>query len=272
VSCPDVQQAARGTLVVLPADQPHGMVMILLGGLGTGFEGVNRRFVGTLQGDGMDVVILSWDDTWLQSAPGESVGPKRLACRSATAIAWAHDNLYTPLNVAAPDTGGCGFCLHGNSAGASQIAYSLSFYGLGSKVNGAILSGGPPHAAIAKGCLREQGFAYDQIQARTIDLSYGYSNGGPCMAADSSWTKTWEKDSVDSGGVYSFPSTRVAFIFVEGDPTPGPEHGTLYLDKLEAAETPYLSHTEIPGGDHTIEALPNGRAALEQAVMATATG
>jgi len=220
----------------------------------------------------MDVVILSWDDTWLASAPGETIGPKRLACRSATTIAWTHDHLYEPLHTAAPATGACGFCLHGNSAGSSQIAYSLSFYGVAPMVNGAILSGGPPHAAMQKGCLKEPGYRYDQTEARTMDLSYGFANGGPCLAGDSSWTDTWEKDSVDSGGVYSFPTTRISFIFVEGDPTPGPAHGQFYLDKLEAAKTPYLSHIEIPGNDHTIESFPGGRAALEQAVMASGSG
>src|SRR5262245_38783001 len=35
VSCPDVQDPGRGTLVEFPtAGQPHGMIMILLGGLG----------------------------------------------------------------------------------------------------------------------------------------------------------------------------------------------------------------------------------------------
>jgi len=270
VSCPNVRTPAQGKLVVLPAQgQPKGMIMMLLGGTGTGFYGVSRMFVRTLQADGQDVVILSWVDPWLQSAPGEAVGPKTLACRSATAIAWTHDHLYAPVHGASTANRTCGFCLQGNSGGASQIAYSLSFYGVASIVDAAVLSGGPPHAAIARGCLQEPGFGYSTMETGTIDLSYGFSANGPCAGGDQSYADKWERDSVESGGVYTFPNTRISFVFVQDDPTVGPAHGMVYLDKLDKAGTPFLSHTVIPGNRHTIESLPNGRETLEQELVGT---
>jgi hypothetical protein len=133
-------------------------------------------------------------------------------------------------------------------------------------INAAVMTGGPPHAGLAKGCMLEDGYGYDKLELQTIDLSYGYDKGGgPCETQDQSFTDRWNADSPDTGGgVYSFPKTRIAFVFVEGDPTPGPIHGKLYYDALKKAGTQYVTETVIPGTDHTIQSLPNGRAALEQ--------
>jgi hypothetical protein len=271
VTCPQVEAPAAGDLIVTPASTaPKGLVMILLGGRGTGMEGVTRAFLQMLRSDRFETVILSWQDSWLEASPGETVGPKRLACRSATAIKWAHDNLYQALGAAPPGLGGCGFCLHGNSGGASQIAYALSFYGLDKIVDAAVLSGGPPHAALAKGCLREPEYAFDKISARIIDASYGFlDEGGPCEKADPSFADHWNQDSADAGGVYKIPDTRVAFVFVQGDPTVGPSHGKVYLEKLQAANSPCVTDRTIPGTMHTIELMPNGRTALAQALLAS---
>jgi hypothetical protein len=271
VDCPDVEAPAQGTFFEsAPSGNPRGLVMILVGGRGLGFEGVNRSFVQTLNLDGFETVVLSWVDSWLEASSGEMVGPKRLACRAATAIKWVHDNLYEQLGAPAPALGACGFCLHGNSGGATQTAYALSFYGLGSVVDAAVVSGGPPHAALAKGCLDEPGYAYDTISARIIDASYGFlDGGGPCERRDASFTHRWEQDSIDVGGQYEFESTRIAFIFVEGDPTPGPDHGKVWEAKLKAAHSPHMSEEIIPGTEHTIELLPNGREALEKALQAS---
>jgi len=270
VSCPHVRAAARGNLVVVgPTGSPRGVVVILLGGLAQGFEGVNRQFVSSLSSDGFEVVVLSWVDSWLQSSPGEQVGPKRLACRAATAVRWTYDHLYQALGAPREGLGGCGFCLHGNSGGASQTAYALSFYGLDDIVDAAIMSGGPPHAGLAAGCLQQDGYTFDTNSAHIIDLSYGFPNGnGPCERHDATYRSHWDQDSVDVGGVYKYPRARIAFVFVSGDPTVGPQHGMLYEAKLKKAKTPYLSVKDIAGNKHTIESLPNGRATLESELLA----
>jgi hypothetical protein len=245
------------------------MVVITVGGLGVGMEGVHRGFVSGLNRDGFEVVIVSWTDSWLESAPSEEAGPARLACRAATAILWVHDNLYQDLGVSQSEVGRCGFCLTGNSGGATQIAYALSFYGLAGIVDAAVLSAGPPHAAIDEGCMAEnQGLAYVGIAARNIDLSYGFSGGeGACARRDQTFLEQWNQDSVDTGGVYSFPDTRIVFVFVEGDPSGGVEHGRFYLERLRAADTPMVSEKSIPGVEHTCGALEPCRAALEDALL-----
>ncbi len=272
VSCPDVQQSAMGNFIVVPpTGSLKGVVVVTLGGLGFGTQQVGNPMVESLVQDGFKTVIIHWKDSWLQSASGEQVGPKRLGCRPATAIQWVYDTYYRPLGLH-PGLGVCGFCLTGNSGGSSQIAYSLSTYGLANIVNAAVMSGGPPHAALAKGCLQQAPYSYPPNSAHIIDLSYGFdgtvaTGNGPCIRHDSSYTKRWEQDSVDTGGVYDFPTTRVMFIFVSGDPTVGPPHGKDYLAKLQASHTPYVSSETIPGDVHSIDQLPAGRAAIETALQ-----
>jgi len=228
-------------------------------------------FIAQLAQDGLEVVIVSWQDSWLESAPGEEVGPARLACRSATAIRWVHDNLYQQLGAPKAAKGACGFCLHGNSGGASQVGYALSLYGLGGIVDAAVMSGGPPHAALAKGCLQEGDFAYAGTAVRHIDLSYGFPRGGgPCERQDQSFQANWDRDSLESaGGTYKLTHTRIVFLFVSGDDTSGPAHGKVYLAKLQDAGSPYVSSQTITGTEHEIERLPQGRDALEQALLAS---
>ena len=255
--------------VVFPARPARGLVVVLVGGLGTGFEGLSQPFLKGLAARGLEIVIVSWVDPWLVASPGEKVGPKRLACRAATAIKWVHDNLYRQLGSPGGAVGACGFCLTGNSGGSSQIGYSLSFYGLGNIVNAAILTDGPPHTALAKGCLGVAGYAFDRLSARKMDSAYGFSSGGPCSRHDSSFTSTWNRDSVDQGGVYKFPRTRIVFVFVSGDPTVAPAHGKLYVSALRKAKSPLVSERIVPGNLHNIEQVPAGRDAIEAALLSS---
>jgi hypothetical protein len=269
VSCPDLEQAARTQLLVFsPGADARGTVVILLGGRGGELNGVTRPFMQTLVQDGLQVVVVSWEDAWLTAGSGEEVGPVGLGCRPATTIAWVHDNLYREIGEPEAGLGGCGFCLTGNSGGASQIGYALSFYGLNDMVDAAVLSGGPPHAAIDKGCLGEPNYAYDVPSSRIIDESWGFiGGGGPCELHDRSYLERWRAGSLEHGGDYEFRRTRVAFVFVEGDPTVGPAHGMDYLAQLQEA-SPFVSHRTIGGDNHTIQLLPQGRAALEDALLA----
>jgi hypothetical protein len=276
VSCPDVQKEAAGTLQVMaPGGSPRGLVMVFIGGLGTGFaqtEGVNPQFLHDLVGQGFEVVVDLWTDSWLQSAPGEQVGSARLGCRPATAIDWTYKNMYRKLGVGKKGVGVCGFCLTGNSGGSSQIAYALSLYGMGSIVNAAVMSGGPPHAAIAKGCLQQSGYAYDARSSDILDYSWGFADhSGPCFHHDASYTARWDASSVDlAGGVYDLPSTRIEFVFGSLDPTVGPSHGKDYLAKLRADHSPMVSEVTVQGAQHGMSYSPQGRATLEHGIMSGA--
>ena len=274
VDCPKVQQAAEGTLIAQgPGGNPKGIVLGFIGTRGTGTEGLNQQWVTAMTGDGYEVIVVSWDNRtpWLQATPGEEVGPKLLACRPATAIKWIHDNIYDQLGSQPKADGVCGFCMTGNSGGGSQIAYSLSFYGVAGMVDAAVLTGGPPHTSLDQACLGpDPDLQFDFNSASLVDLSYGFlkKGSGPCTRHDQSFADKWHEDSVDVGGTYRFPHTRIVFIFVAGDHTPAPPHGTLYYDQLKAAGSPLISPPEqVPGTGHTIMLLPEGRAAVEAALV-----
>jgi hypothetical protein len=272
VDCPNLQQKADGTLIAAgPGSQPRGLVMGFVGTLGTGTEGLSKQWVDDMVATGFEVVVVSWGDQtpWLQSAPGEQVGPKLLACRPATTIEWVHDNIFEPLGLPSTAEGVCGFCATGNSGGASQIAYAISFYGVANLLDAAVLTSGPPHTALDKACLGpDPGLQFDPDSASIVDLSYGFARStGPCVAHDESFAETWLKDSVDSAGTYSFPHTRVAFLFVQGDHTAAPFHGKLYLERLHAAGSPIVTDRTIPGTSHTIMTFPEGRQAVEDELL-----
>ena len=271
VDCPGVQEPAEGTLIAEGPGQARALVMGFVGTLGTGTIGLSKQWVADMVAQGFEVVVVSWADQtpWLTSSSGEEIGPKVLACRPATAIAWTHDNIYRQLGVSSPGAGACGFCATGNSGGASQIAYALSFYGVGSLLDAAVLTSGPPHTALDKACLGpDPNLRFDADSSSIVDLSYGFAPGtGPCTHQDESFAERWRKDGIDAGGTYSFPRTRVAFLFVAGDHTAAPFQGRLYAEKVMSAGSPMVSDDTVPGFNHTIMTFPEGRQAVEDALL-----
>ena len=280
VACPGVQRAARGFMrTVRPAGKANGVILFFSGGGGTGYWGRGARsgeFFQELAREGKISVEIRWQDAWLTAAPGEAIGPARLACRPATIIRWAHDNLFRPLGVTGGALGSCGFCITGNSGGATQVSYALSHYGLDTILDAVVPSGGPPHAAMAKGCLRnpaEQNYWYAESSAGTIDRSYGFvgRGDGPCARHDPSFVPRWLADSVDtSGDDYVHPRTRIVFLFGAQDRI---QNGFPldYIARLRAAGSPLVSVVVAPNTPHATMSTPEGLAAFRAALLAGAT-
>lgn len=284
VDCPGVQQPDDAALdVIRPSGSPRGLVMFWSGGGGTKlwateaenaegtssptggktvFEPAARKgtaLLHTFAQNGFMTVQVRWLRPWLASAPGEEVGPARLACRGATLMKWVHDTLYTPLGVN-PKGLACGFCVTGNSGGASMIAYALAFYGLGAIVVGAVMSGGPPHAALAKGCLGPPPFQYSQSLLTNFDASYGFlpPRHGPCWLHDRSWVPRWNRDGVDTGGsTYDYPRTRILLLLGAQDPTGVGPHEMVYYERTKA-RSPDVQQVTIPSMTHAITASDSG--------------
>ncbi len=275
--CPNVRQAAQGIFAVsLPAGSPRGLIMFFSGAYGTEWwsagGGLAGDFINHLLRNGVEVVQVKWIDSWLISSPGEDSGSGNLACRPATAVRWIHDSLYSPLGIK-NSIGRCGFCITGNSGGASQVAYSLSFYGLASIVDAAIPTSGPPHAAQDKGCLRDPSQAsywYDAEATIHIDASYGFAQNqqGPCALHDPAWQGQWVAQSVDTGAnSLVYPTTRVVFIIGGLDPSSAPAHAGDFYDALVAASSPMVSWEFVPTMGHGIQLSRDGLAALQQAIL-----
>lgn len=275
VRCPGTG-SVDGFMATAPATATTvGVVVFYSGTLGTeywsGESAMALSRLDALRGDGFEVIQVRWTAGWLVAPAGQTLGPALLACRPATVAKWIHDQVYVPLNLH-PPLGACGYCLTGNSGGASQIAYALAFYGLDGLVNAAVPTSGPVHAALTKGCLLSPGYEYQRTQAQTIDKSYGYVSPpqglGPCVTHDPSWTPVWNADSVDLGGTdYLYATTRIEIIIGGLDDSRAPAHAQDFDQALASAGTPYLKLTLVAQMGHQITNSVGGLNALQAALL-----
>jgi hypothetical protein len=249
--------------------------MFFSGAFGTQHWATNsmsNAWLTSLAAAGYEVVQVSWATPgWESASSGEDAGQAHVACRPATVIRWVHDNLFQSLGAPGGGVGVCGFCVTGNSGGASQISYALAYYGLAPILNGVFPSSGPPHAALAKGCLNQAGFEYGPYALQIIDSSNGYVGAsGPCAKHDPSFTTRWNQESVDTNGTsYYYPTTRLHFIFGGQDTQSAKTHAGDYLARLSG--TPMIAQETVASMAHEIEASPLGMAALLATIQAGAT-
>ena len=280
VVCPGVTEPRIAfTATRMPLGSPRGMVVFFAGDFGqdwwAGEEPGSTAFLGRLQAQGFVTVQVRWETGWSIAAPGEDAGTGHLACRASSMIRWIHDHRYVPLHVPAGPIGQCGFCITGNSAGASQVSYALSFYGLDVILDGVFPTSGPPQAAQDKGCLRRQGengYAYGS-NAPVIDQAHGFlTTAGPCERADPTFLSRWLAESVDTGGRdFIHPETRVSFIHSDND-FPTVPHVLDYIARLRAAGTPFLTEKVVPGMPHRIQTSAAGLEALFRGILGSTTG
>ena len=174
-----------------------------------GWRVVQTRWVGA-SGEG-------W---YLTDPPTPPLGPPTLAARSATILRKIH-TLYCRGGVD-------NMCVTGQSGGGSQMAYSLTHYGCKDIVRRALLSGGPPHGALAKMCGNVTGYGGTLFQGTNqIDHSYGQpdspfgamgTNITPAQAA--SWGRKFRFDIplLNGLGGYANPFVpAVTYDFTSGD-------------------------------------------------------
>jgi len=277
VTCSGLERPARGLLEVQrPSRSPRGLVLYFSGQSGQqpwvipSTDQVTLPFMQGMAGAGIMNVLVAWEEPWLVSAPGEEAGPARLACRAASLVRYVHDTMYAQLGVH-PSPEQCGFCLAGESGGASEVAYALSRYGLAGMVDAAVLAGGMPFASIEKGCLQTTSpYYYGPASSKFVDAAYGFrpSQKGPCSAARASFRTRWMADSVNSpDAVLSYPHTRLQIIVGGEDTSPAIPLGRDYVAALRAAGTPFLSVQEVPGLSHGIASSPAGLKAVRAALL-----
>jgi hypothetical protein len=110
---------------------------------------------------------------------------RTLACRYATAARWIFDHVHAGGNAAL-------FAAQGTSGGASQIAFALAYYGIGSLLKLANLGGGPP------GC--------------PLCSPDGQHGPEPLLPA--------APPAVNRDPLLSYPDTAVHFFLGQNEPTP----------------------------------------------------
>lgn len=309
VSCPDVRDDARGILgITRPEGSARGVVMLFSGGLGTGWwAGENQLvadFFRRLGDAGLTIVMVRWIDSWMVSAPGESVGAARLACRVASVVDWVHANLYdrAPRVTKEPGSPGrpslCGFCISGFSGGSSQVLYALAYYGLDRILDGVVPTGALPHAGQYISCQRFPGtFGYENwyttLHIQILDASYGFGlpvppfgnpntsppfGSGPCATNDSLFIPRWIADSIDTGGNdYFHPTTAIQFIWGEQDNAPSGAPGVAnapwvayayrYLARLLCEGSPYVTTQLVPNTPHAVQSTAEGLATIAHALL-----
>lgn len=273
LSCPD-SPVTRAEMAVGIHTGPATGLAVFFSGLGGNLYWAQRTDVGTfftdLRASGIEVVLVRWRESWIDAEPGNPVGPARLACVGATIMKWVHDTIYTDLGVS-PAPGRCGFCVTGNSGGASMVTYALARYGLEDVVDGLIPTSGPPHAALRKGCAGlpgEEVYAYGAEGGRRIDGSYGFDTAGPCSTGNPAFIPRWEEDQVNgSGADFTYSTTRVHVIIGARDDEHIRVRGRDYASLLERSGSPWVELEELAEMGHEIDQSPAGLEALEQAIL-----
>lgn len=270
VTCSGLKESATGDMARRTASNARGTVVFFQDGGGAAYVRENadtEALMENLHDAGFTLVQIRWDEPWYKSAAGESAGFAKVACRPATVVKWVEQHLYVERSHAG---GACGFCLMGVSGGASAISYTTTYYGMDSIVDALIMAGGPPHAAMAKGCLGTggAGYLYPKHTATNMDDAYGFagSGGGPCEQRDEGFVDRWNADSPDTGGSdYASPATRFTFLFGDQDNTVGPPHGRDFADKIESVGSADVR--EIAGMPHEPYASAAGLAAVKSAIL-----
>jgi hypothetical protein len=229
-------------------------------------------------------------NSWLESHstdPNE-IGPQRMACRPATVIKYLWDEIYKPMLDAGDITDtGCGFCISGNSGGASQIAYSIVYYDLQNplthdvQIGGLFPTSGPIHTNIQLACNKDEpDWLISPTGRGRIDASYIWDldddeaeTDGKCRDPDEDaqgWITTWTLDSIEElapgGGVYSYPTTRVEMILGGLDDPVIWNHACEFFNMIEEPPTP-KKVVRVPGMDHRIQDSDVGLDRLYEAIV-----
>jgi hypothetical protein len=275
VACPGANPIV-GFLSVAPATAPPiGLVLLHSGGGGTGWytdlDPEIPALVDRVRAAGIAVMQIHWRASWFRTGEGSDAGIGVLGCRPATIARYVHDTHYVPLGVDPSEPGRCGFCFLGSSGGSSAVSYPISHYGLDSILDAVIPVAGPPHSAMAKGCMRtpgEERYWYEKPTAIGIDESFGYYQTiGPCQAHDASFAPRWIEQGVSSGGSdYTHLATRVHMVMGEKDNLVLFHTGD-WMQRLLAEGSPLVYRDIVPGIAHVVHGSPEGRAAIEAAIL-----
>jgi hypothetical protein len=284
--------------VTLPA---IGLVVFFSGEEGLNYWGAGLTNFDTqgllhyLRQQGYQTVQVKWSTvtpppssvtSWLQakSPYAQSRGADDMGCKPATVLQWIWDNRYNNHSWPPHDLGKCGFCLTGNSGGASQAGYALALYTYinGFAVDAFLPSSGPVHTEIDGACTDTSPYEFLTDGARGwIDASYGWQLGSTQKAdcwnetgtQQNGWLTTWDHDGLDylisaGGGGFGFPDIRVEVITGATDEINTRRHPCLFyttLKDLGMTTTPVYS--KIDGMGHRVQDSLNGGDALIRAIQ-----
>ncbi len=210
-----------------------GTILLTTGGRGTRWyrEGEESNSINammdTLMDDGYKLVEIAWVEPGVWEEPGGTIS---LACRSATAFDWVHENVHQGGLLVA----------QGNSGGSAQIAFSLAYYGLDESLDLANLSGGPPPCPTS------------------IEGSINFQQQQQCLVGAEGWDES--KEPMLSGDPrLHYPNTIVRFFLGENEPT---AYIIETAKAYHAAITSEKSLQIVPNTGHGVPRTEEGTTAL----------
>jgi hypothetical protein len=218
---------------------PTGTVVLHRGG-GTAF--FPSLFADEYVARGLRVVLVAWESDWEQVGGGRPGGSiKEAACRPSTFVDWVWSRYHQGDRAK-------GFCAQGHSGGSGALGYVLAHYGLGAKLDYAMLSAGPVFGRLDLGCTAAP--TDTTLVCPGFPNRYNYQRPGSAVRIDG-WEHTstcqnspspgdvvhWASDSVVSdGAVYDYPQTALSFWQCMGV-NEAPGQGDFFADRVTSTVT-----------------------------------
>lgn len=241
-----------GWIAVRDNGAPTKLLIALTGGGGGSYWTSESTYAAALAeeliAEGFRIVQLRWKTSWWQSSLGVDAGTAHLGQRPATAIAWV---------VAEYGVGG-EVVAAGNSAGGAQIAYALTHYGLDDLIDRAVVSGGPPFAALVGTGLGDPDYVLNDSKHHLLDRSHGYWENGPVYLHDPlldgvDWVARWSVECIADGGLDFSYTTDLRVVQGEDDPL----HAGIGQRWLDRVTSPYQIEV-VPGVGHGVYESADG--------------
>jgi hypothetical protein len=153
VSCPNTADMNLEYGYANPSGTSNGTVVLLSGSGGTSASdsvGLENDFASAYLTDHYQVVELKWNTAW-ENTGVTTRNIQTAACRPATFLWWAYNNIYTN-----PSGGTRGFCAQGTSGGSGAVGYAMAWYGGGGTafpLDKVELLSGPIFSDVKQGCI-----------------------------------------------------------------------------------------------------------------------
>lgn len=264
VACPGVADSTVDVKVIRPSGSSRGTVMFVTGGGGLSFyeddfKGNGGLVVQAVTQAGYTAVEFNFSASsqgWL-TGPG---GPRKLACRFATATKWVYDQIHND-SVTSP------FCATGQSGGAGAVAYALAHYGLGSILDMVEETSGPPFGRIDHGCICNQPSSAGPCGQGLLSECYGTASTildaayGSTICSDAERTgdtsnaSLFFQDSLTSSdATLAYPTTDVHMVFGGQDNSGAVLQGMDWASLIETK----VSIDCVPDAPHQIAAVSDG--------------
>lgn len=268
VSCPGVADVPAYAKVNSPMNATSGTVIFLTGGGdSTLYEAspYGTTVLSSVLTNGFTAVQLSFGAPFNNLAPlgwftGPG-GPRRLACRFATAAQWIYTNIHQSSSTKP-------LCATGISGGSAAIAYAVAHYGLDSIFSMIEPTSGPPFARVDQGCVCNQppmqtpcgqgalSLCYAGVAQQYLDPMYGSTACSSAQATQSTVNATmFLNDSVLSPDAkLHYPNTDVHFVFGGQDNTQAVPQGL----EWQSAITSKSAYACVADAPHDVTTVKDG--------------